>query len=181
MPTSLNAAVAQLVERNLAKVEVESSRLFCRSRFSLVSRSWLASMVPDAMPDRGAIAKRLCTGLQIRVGRFDSGSRLQENIAAVAQLVERNLAKVEVESSRLFCRSRFSEKGNLRVPFFICTFAADSGRAAFGWMVPGTGVEPVCLAARDFRHTTAFAASRQAVRALDHALTVALRLQVRAV
>jgi hypothetical protein len=24
----------------------------------------------------GAIAKRLCTGLQIRVGRFDSGSRL---------------------------------------------------------------------------------------------------------
>ena len=29
-------------------------------------------------------------------------------IAAVAQLVERNLAKVEVESSRLFCRSRFT-------------------------------------------------------------------------
>jgi cardiolipin synthase len=27
-------------------------------------------------------------------------------LAAVAQLVERNLAKVEVESSRLFCRSR---------------------------------------------------------------------------
>ena len=27
----LEAAVAQLVERNLAKVEVESSRLFCRS------------------------------------------------------------------------------------------------------------------------------------------------------
>ena len=25
----------------------------------------------------GALAKRLCTGLQIRVGRFDSGSRLQ--------------------------------------------------------------------------------------------------------
>src|SRR5437773_2806768 len=29
-------------------------------------------------------------------------------LAAVAQLVERNLAKVEVESSRLFCRSRFA-------------------------------------------------------------------------
>ena len=28
-----NAGVAQLVERNLAKVEVESSRLFSRSRF----------------------------------------------------------------------------------------------------------------------------------------------------
>ena len=26
---------------------------------------------------QGAVAKRLCTGLQIRVGRFDSGSRLQ--------------------------------------------------------------------------------------------------------
>ena len=25
----------------------------------------------------GAVAKRLCTGLQIRVGRFDSGPRLQ--------------------------------------------------------------------------------------------------------
>jgi hypothetical protein len=31
--------------------------------------------------------------LQIRVGRFDSGSRLQK-FAAVAQLVERYLAKV---------------------------------------------------------------------------------------
>jgi hypothetical protein len=27
----------------------------------------------------GSIAKRLCTGLQIRVGRFDSGSSLQLN------------------------------------------------------------------------------------------------------
>ena len=31
MRPSFDAAVAQLVERNLAKVEVESSRLFCRS------------------------------------------------------------------------------------------------------------------------------------------------------
>ena len=34
MPALFRAAVAQLVERNLAKVEVESSRLFCRSNFS---------------------------------------------------------------------------------------------------------------------------------------------------
>ena len=27
--------------------------------------------------EHGAVAKRLCTGLQIRVGRFDSGPRLQ--------------------------------------------------------------------------------------------------------
>jgi hypothetical protein len=41
-----------LVERNLAKVEVASSRLVSRSNFQL--------------SDVGAIAKRLCTGLQIR-------------------------------------------------------------------------------------------------------------------
>ena len=27
---------------------------------------------------QGAVAKRLCTGLQIRVGRFDSGPRLHQ-------------------------------------------------------------------------------------------------------
>jgi hypothetical protein len=38
--------------------------------------------------------------------------------AGIAQLVERNLAKVEVESSRLFSRSSF-EKGRLEsFPFF---------------------------------------------------------------
>ena len=36
--------------------------------------------------------------------------------AGVAQLVERNLAKVEVESSRLFSRSKF-ETGSLGFPF----------------------------------------------------------------
>jgi hypothetical protein len=39
-------------------------------------------------------------------------------IAAVAQLVERNLAKVEVESSRLFCRSSFLGKAQLSL--FSC-------------------------------------------------------------
>ena len=33
-------------------------------------------------------------------------------------MVERNLAKVEVESSRLFSRSRF-QKGKLKLPFFV--------------------------------------------------------------
>ena len=33
-------------------------------------------MLPFFVKVNGAIAKRLCTGLQIRVGRFDSGSRL---------------------------------------------------------------------------------------------------------
>ena len=66
-----------MVERNLAKVEVESSRLFSRS--SLV---W---------HEIGAL--RTAKNVRLHAG--------------VAQLVERNLAKVEVESSRLFSRSRF--------------------------------------------------------------------------
>jgi hypothetical protein len=44
--------------------------------------------------------------LQIRLVRFDSGPRLQEFNAGVAQLVERDLAKVEVTSSSLVTRSR---------------------------------------------------------------------------
>ena len=38
------------------------------------------------------------------------------SIAGVAQLVERNLAKVEVESSRLFSRSKL-KTGSLGFPF----------------------------------------------------------------
>jgi hypothetical protein len=78
----VNAGVAQLVERNLAKVEVESSRLFSRSSFK--READMASFFIDRRAARCA--------------------RLQD--AGVAQLVERNLAKVEVESSRLFSRSR---------------------------------------------------------------------------
>jgi hypothetical protein len=39
-------------------------------------------------------------------------------------LVERNLAKVEVESSRLFSRST-QQKGKPRLPFFIESAASD--------------------------------------------------------
>ena len=68
-----NAGIAQLVERNLAKVEVESSRLFSRSRFP--KREAIASLFRQSS-QHGAIAKRLCPGLQIRLVQFDSGSRL---------------------------------------------------------------------------------------------------------
>jgi hypothetical protein len=37
-------------------------------------------MLPFFVKVDGAIAKRLCTGLQIRLAQFDSGSRLQENL-----------------------------------------------------------------------------------------------------
>jgi hypothetical protein len=82
--SACNAGVAQLVERNLAKVEVESSRLFSRSSFD-----WCAVV---------EVAVKVVVNLVVVCGNSNAG---------VAQLVERNLAKVEVESSRLFSRSRF--------------------------------------------------------------------------
>ncbi len=69
-----NAGVAQLVERNLAKVEVESSRLFSRSIFNKKGSAKL-----PFFHSNGAIANRLCNGLQIRLAQFDSGSRLQKS------------------------------------------------------------------------------------------------------
>ena len=52
--------------------------------------------------------------------------------AGVAQLVERNLAKVEVESSRLFCRSKCPGESVCFPPFSLKSFAArwQSGYAA---------------------------------------------------
>ena len=43
---------------------------------------------------------------------------LKTENAGIAQLVERNLAKVEVASSSLVSRSKF-EKGKPRLPFFV--------------------------------------------------------------
>ncbi len=47
---------------------------------------------------------------------FESRPLRQPQEAAVAQLVERNLAKVEVESSRLFCRSSYFDCGLSKQP-----------------------------------------------------------------
>jgi hypothetical protein len=76
-----------LVERNLAKVEVESSRLFSRSSIeegSMMLPSFfeiimLSCRLLKACTRPGAVAKRLCTGLQIRSARFDSAPRLQHS------------------------------------------------------------------------------------------------------
>ena len=77
-----------MVERNLAKVEVESSSLFSRS--SLLKKKKGKLRLPffvsnydhlrqiDISGVHGAIANRLCNGLQIRLARFDSGSRLHK-------------------------------------------------------------------------------------------------------
>ena len=63
-PHTANAGIAQLVEHNLAKVRVASSSLVSRSKDS----------------GGGALAKRLCSGLQIRLVQFDSGTRLHARV-----------------------------------------------------------------------------------------------------
>ena len=72
MPALFSAAVAQLVERNLAKVEVESSRLFCRSSFLKESQAFL--VVVDAMisvrRDSKAVMHRIanpCRSVRLRL------------------------------------------------------------------------------------------------------------------
>ncbi len=72
----MRAGIAQLVERNLAKVEVASSNLVSRSNpFVRVIRSFysLLKRIDDAEHQgSGRVAEWLCSGLQSRVRRFDS-------------------------------------------------------------------------------------------------------------
>ncbi|CAA0269189.1 hypothetical protein ALT785_100007 [Alteromonas infernus] len=58
-----------MVEHDLAKVGVASSNLVSRS--NLLERGF--NHAPDAS---GGMAEWLCSGLQIRLSRFDSGFRL---------------------------------------------------------------------------------------------------------
>ena len=44
-------------------------------------------MLPFFVKVDGAIAKRLCTGLQIRLAQFDSGSRLHTKINGLRETV----------------------------------------------------------------------------------------------
>ncbi len=100
----MNAGVAQLVERNLAKVEVESSSLFSRSRLKMED---VKSFHLDS--------RRVRLDAKYRHASAGFSDKFH---AGVAQLVERNLAKVEVESSSLFSRSRLKGKP-LKASLFI--------------------------------------------------------------
>ena len=66
-----------MVERNLAKVEVESSRLFSRSRIQKGSPASFFLLRKEQQQSSGEVAKRLCSGLQSRLDGFDSRPRLQ--------------------------------------------------------------------------------------------------------
>ncbi len=62
------AGIAQLVERNLAKVEVAGSNPVSRSK-----QYWRFVLKHSS---EGSVAEWLCSGLQLRVRRFDSDPSL---------------------------------------------------------------------------------------------------------
>ena len=79
MRALFDAAVAQLVERNLAKVEVESSRLFCRSKIRKGKRRSLSLFSyrdADIIDEPARVVKLVDTrdlkSLAHRVYGFDS-------------------------------------------------------------------------------------------------------------
>ena len=73
-----------MVERNLAKVEVGSSRLLSRSRIpgdNEDRRGGWRLRYPLLIDSSGGVAEWSCSGLQSRVRRFDSDPRLQDTAA----------------------------------------------------------------------------------------------------
>jgi hypothetical protein len=82
------ADVAQLVERNLAKVEVASS--------SLVVRSERVSADPS---NNGGLAERRGNGLQIRIHGFKSRTHLETPLRAIGAVVARFPDTEEVTGS----------------------------------------------------------------------------------
>jgi hypothetical protein len=73
------AGIAQLVERNLAKVEVASSSLVSRSKIFKWGKSCFPLVVCSQSDGgtTGEVAEWSCSGLQSRGRRFDSDPRLQ--------------------------------------------------------------------------------------------------------
>lgn len=80
-----------MVERNLAKVEVASSSLVSRSKHQgeVLHFPLLMFRVHSSEHTSGEVAEWLCSGLQLRVRRFDSDPRLhQYAVARVVELVD---------------------------------------------------------------------------------------------
>lgn len=73
----LYAGIAQLVERNLAKVEVASSSLVSRSIVLGEKALAVSPFLFYKHPLFGGVAEWSCSGLQSRLRRFDSDPRLQ--------------------------------------------------------------------------------------------------------
>ena len=151
-----DAGIAQLVERNLAKVEVASSRLVSRSRFSakrgspcfpfllrrrrssLRPAQWQSGYAADCKSVYvGSIPACASNLKQAIMAVFAAHAKTH---AGIAQLVERNLAKVEVARSRLVSRSRIltwplawghAKKKGASAPFLLLALRRHA-RAFFG-------------------------------------------------
>ena len=96
------AGIAQLVERNLAKVEVASSSLVSRSNsnetkmkcFSygitrkVASTKASFSFLVFNVRKSGGVAEWSCSGLQSRGRRFNSDPRLQKSLSLIARMVQ---------------------------------------------------------------------------------------------
>ena len=86
----LNAGIAQLVEHDLAKVGVEGSSPFSRSSFKEAPFAGLrffrssglqpGSGMKESQASSGRVAEWLCSGLQIRVRRFNSDLGLHHSM-----------------------------------------------------------------------------------------------------
>ncbi len=83
MRTSIFAGIAQLVERNLAKVEVASSSLVSRSNF--LGKYLAFPLLSLEYAQNGGVAEWSCSGLQSRVRRFDSDPRLHLKASVLSQ------------------------------------------------------------------------------------------------
>ena len=99
-----------MVERNLAKVEVESSRLFSRSKFreDIASRliRHITGRVSCSKITSGEVAKRLCSGLQSRLDGFDSRPRLQKLSSKIKDLAHFSVGYFFAWSPRKFNKIR---------------------------------------------------------------------------
>ena len=101
------AAIAQLVERDLAKVEVAGPSPVCRSYILNKQR---VGGLPLFLCPGGGIGRRARFRCVCREAcRFESCSG-HHHFAEIAQLVEHNLAKVGVASSSLVFRSHLKKR-----------------------------------------------------------------------
>jgi hypothetical protein len=97
LTAGVSADIAQLVERNLAKVEVAGSSPVVRSEASCLTGA--ARLLVKAWNRKGGVAERRGNGLQSRVHGFKSRLHLEEHERAIGAAVARFPDTEEVTGS----------------------------------------------------------------------------------
>ena len=100
-------------------------------------------------------------------GHNSAPSTQVEESAGIAQLVERNLAKVEVASSSLVSRSRFRKNAPARGRFFVCRDAGSCSRHSRAtasswraWYQCACGMIPTSVSQSEWRGMRSWGRSR---------------------